>query len=94
MSNVFQLSEYRAKADKAKLLKALQTMMGLQDWKIKVDHTLNNGNLGECVADSDYMGAEISFKPDLPAEELRDTAIHELGHVVTVKLRELEFIKN
>lgn len=93
MGNVFQLSEYRAKADKAKLFKALQAVMGLQDWKIKADHALDNGNMGECVAYSDDMSAEISFKPDLPAEELRDTMIHEFGHVVTVKLRELEFIK-
>lgn len=93
MGNVFQLDEYRTKAQKRELVKALQSVMGLQDWVLKVDHALDNGNMGECVADADTMSGEISLSPNLSAEELRDTTIHELGHVITVKLRELDFIK-
>lgn len=93
MGNVVLLSEYKTQAQKRKLIEWLQKLMGLSDWKISVDHTLDNWNLWECVSDSDDMSAEISFKPWLDWQELVETVTHELGHVVTTKLRELQFIR-
>ena len=36
--------------------------MGVDWWDIKVDNELDNGNMGECIAEPSQTEAEISFK--------------------------------
>ena len=62
--------------------------MGVDWWDIKVDNELDNGNMGECVAEPSQTEAEISFKGGMKRADFVKTAIHEAMHCHTSELRE------
>jgi len=63
-------------------VRAIADEIGLRDWRIHVDSSDEMESLGQCRTVGQRRIAYLTFVNHDDAEELRDTVLHELLHII------------